>query len=337
MKRALFVKLGAIGDVVMAIPAARYLKDQGWHVTWMCGKSVQPLVEQFADVDEIVAIDDAKLLGGHKVAASFELLKTNFRILGKTYDSIFVGHTDKRYQFLASFASGARRSFGTELEGSYAPQLQQHHTVEYLRLVSFQPAGRTPNPENYWPKPFKQWTGRGSRKIAIAPGGAKNLLADDRLRRWPTQLYAELAEKLIRNGYEVEILGSKSDEWVLPDFKNVKVRSRIGEFDLMGSIQNLANYEVLVTHDSGPLHLGGLARVPVIGLFGPTRSEWRMPFQNGGVGLQLAKPLACQPCYDGKSYAVCSANRCMSELKVELVFEKILEIVRRSGSASAQV
>ena len=52
-KRALIVKFGAIGDVIMAIPAAHALYQQGFDIHWVCGRAVQPLLECYSWINVI--------------------------------------------------------------------------------------------------------------------------------------------------------------------------------------------------------------------------------------------------------------------------------------------
>src|SRR4051812_17042892 len=65
-ERILIIRLAAIGDVVMASSLARRLRDAkpDAHITWLCGQTAAPLVERFADVDEVVSIDERQLLAG---------------------------------------------------------------------------------------------------------------------------------------------------------------------------------------------------------------------------------------------------------------------------------
>lgn len=327
-KRVLFVKLGAIGDVIMALPLSRYLARQGVEVTWVCGQSLEPLVRTFSDAHKIETVNDRKLFAGSLADKLTVFAQTFFRFLGRGYDEILIGHADPRYRLLFRGVRGPVFSFGRHLGGNRIPTGTRHHSYEYLKLGSRQDSGQAPDPKLYMPKPLKTWKGKGTKVIAMAPGGARNLLADDRLRRWPIAHYRKLAEELIAAGYEVQIFGAPTDAWVLESFKGLNITNRVGELDLLGFVSALSSVEALVTHDSGPLHIGGLAGVPVFGLFGPTEGSWRFPFGNQGRVLQLTEKLPCQPCYDGKNFAPCSENRCLSSLSPLRVFESIQQVLR---------
>src|SRR5713101_5907189 len=63
-KRALIVKFGQIGDVIMAIPAVRSLYEQGFEIHWVCGRAARPLLECYSWITLIPVNDRAILLGG---------------------------------------------------------------------------------------------------------------------------------------------------------------------------------------------------------------------------------------------------------------------------------
>jgi len=62
-KKALIVKFGQIGDVVMAIPAVRALYEQGFEIYWVCGRAAQPLLECYSWIKLVPVNDKAILLG----------------------------------------------------------------------------------------------------------------------------------------------------------------------------------------------------------------------------------------------------------------------------------
>lgn len=329
-KRILFVKLGAIGDFIMALPLSHYLVGQGHEVTWVCGKSVEPLVRNFSSAHHIRTVDDTQLLGRNRWRQLITFGRTFLTYLGRHYDEILIGHADPRYAWMFLGLRGKLVKFGQNIAGTRVPNGARHHSYEYIKLGTREDSGSAINPADYTPKPLKPWIGSGSKIIALAPGGARNLLADDRLRRWPLNHYRDLAAQLIAAGYQVHIFGSSTDAWVLEAFKDLKIKSRIGELNLLGFLEALSEVEALVTHDSGPLHLGGLAQVPVIGLFGPTDGSWRFPIGNTGRALQLQKKLPCQPCYDGKNFANCTENLCLVKLTPQVVFENLQAVLTQA-------
>lgn len=322
-KKILFIKLSALGDVVMALPACRFLVSQGHQVTWVVGQAAKSLVETYSKAQTVLVIDEQKLLAGSTFQKGIQVLKTNWLLKDHQSDQIILGHADPRYRYMVGLVKWVKTNYVPIHDFKFPKDL--HHSKAYMQLAHQCLGASATDGElerqikENWPKPLVPWVGQNSKMIALAPGGAKNILADDDLRRWPIEHYRSLAEALIRKGYEVHIFGALSDQWVRPGFHGLAVKDRIGEFGLLEMINQLSRYKALITHDSGPLHLGGLSGVPVYGLFGPTLPEWRFPLVNPGRGLVLDQKLTCQPCYDGKNYPACEHKNCLRTLSPQQV------------------
>lgn len=76
-KKILFIKLSALGDVVMALPACRFLVSQGHQVTWVVGQAAKSLVETYSKAQTVLVIDEQKLLAGSTFQKGIQVLKTN--------------------------------------------------------------------------------------------------------------------------------------------------------------------------------------------------------------------------------------------------------------------
>jgi heptosyltransferase-2 len=163
--------------------------------------------------------------------------------------------------------------------------------------------------------------------VALAPGGAKNILRDDALRRWPIGHYVRLAELLLKEGKEVLLTGGPSDDWVRESFKDLKARDLVGRTDLTDLVALYGQCQVVVTHDSGPMHLAALAGTPVVGLFGPTRPDEKVPPDGPIHVLWGGEHLTCRPCYDGKNYADCLNNECMKSIGPERVLQEVQAVL----------
>ena len=314
-KKYLIVKIAAIGDVIMALPMVEEIRklDKNAEITWVCGQGVKSILEPFA-IDRLITIDEKKLLTGSKWKKFSEVMKLWRQIAGKKYDVIAMGHAARRYKLLTLLTrSHESRSFSHAM-GKIWPIPGRHHTDEYVRLIN--PAIKKPIKSARFPKVELsrelQEILKGARpKVALAPGGAKNLLADDRLRRWPIEYYVKLAKELISKGYDVVLTGAKSDEWVNEYFSNIDTKNFIGKTNLVELIGVFQNVSAVVAHDSGPMHLAGLTETKLIAIFGPTNPKEKVPRRDEVVTVWHDKELACCPCYDGKYYAKCDHNYCL--------------------------
>jgi heptosyltransferase-2 len=161
--------------------------------------------------------------------------------------------------------------------------------------------------------------------VLLVPGGARNVLRDDALRRWPVSHYAELARLLIDGGLRVRLSGSKDDDWVLPAFQGLDVEKHIGTTDLTGTLALMRSSSLVISHDTGPMHLARLVRAPLIALFGPTIPAQVLSMDESVTALWGGANLACRPCFDGREFAACSDNICMSSITPSQVFEAAVD------------
>jgi heptosyltransferase-2 len=169
----------------------------------------------------------------------------------------------------------------------------------------------------------------------IAPGGARNILRDDPLRRWPIESYRTLCAELVACGYDVVIIGDQNDARFRAEFNNVGVTDRMG-VSLTETLCILRDADVLVTHDTGPLHLARLVRTAVVAIFGPTDPHHVVGAADDVDVLWGGAHLACRPCYDGRNYADCSNNLCMKSVSVDAVVRAVGDrLARRRTTATA--
>ena len=336
MPRHLIVKIGALGDVIMAAPAVKRFKEAaGGEVDWLCGRAALPLVERWPWVDGIIAVDDHALLRGTPAAALCELAGIWKRLGGRFYDSIAVLHYDWRYRLTVWPVRAARRI--TLRSGDRRRMLVpgRHHTDEYARIL----LDRDDRPgERLGPVVARgsggtAVLGEGRRaRVILVPGGARNRCRDDPQRRWPLPHYLRLAELLQASDLEVVLIGGPEDIAMVRAFPpSPRLRNLTGRLPLERVLDVIAECALVVSHDTGPLHLAGMTSTPILALFGPTVPGERRPQREDVTVLWGGERLACRPCYDGKSYAPCSFPRCLAEIAPEQVFEKAMQILAQKN------
>ncbi len=334
--KVLIVKIAAVGDVVMALAMLEPFlqKDPDAQITWVCGKTVEPLLRQVGKIHELIVVDEAKLLKGGFIPKALALAGVWAKLLGRRFDLAVTGHSDPRYRLLSLPASAAiRRGFGKQADGRTGPVSGRYHADEYARLATGAdgptavkasiPILRLPLPAE-----LEQILQPGKKIVALAPGGARNILRDDALRRWPLENYAQLAEKFLRDGFQVLVTGSLSDFWIRESFKNMAVTDLVGQTPLPDLIALYGKCHLVVTHDSGPLHLAVASGVPVLALFGPTVPMEKVPVSEKVSVIWGGEHLACRPCYDGKNYADCNDNQCLKSVGVERVYAEASRMLR---------
>lgn len=327
MKKYLIVKLSAIGDVVMALPLLEKIRcdEPGSSITWVCGTAVVDLLKQFP-IDNIIAIDEKKLLRGSTLVKITEVLKLWLKIGLRSYDHIILGHADSRYGLLPLLCRGAMTGFSRSL-GKLCPIPGRHHSDEYIRLLDMCAQHTTPASPPYLkltlPKHLAKELDYHKKRIILTPGGARNLLANDACRRYPLPSYVAVARQLLERDYQVILVGGAGDSFCLDAFSGLAVTNLLGKTSLLELIALFDKCDLVLTHDSGPMHLAGLTKTRILACFGPTSPLEKIPQRPNVKYLWNANDLACCPCYDGKYYAPCNNFDCMEKISVDEVMQNI--------------
>jgi heptosyltransferase-2 len=160
------------------------------------------------------------------------------------------------------------------------------------------------------------------------------MLRQQTLRRWPVAGYVELARELLGRGYEVVLLGGPDDAWVKHEFTSLPVIDAVGTLSLPEVIAACDTCDVVVSHDTGPMHLVGLSRAALLGLFGPTDPGSFLPRRKQVRGIWGGEGFACRPCYDGRNFAPCQDNGCMQQITTPMVLQQLDALLteRTSGT-----
>jgi heptosyltransferase II len=325
-KTALIVKFGQIGDVIMAVPAARALYERGFDINWCCGRAVQALLDCYTWIN-VIPVDDKAILTGASFRRVQGIANLWSKVAFRKYDLCATLYYDRRFHLLTlpiraqHKLSLARQSRSKE----YLPG--RNHIDEVLRVVlasedgcreqSVEPIRPNRLPSSPLPR------GSASRRIAMVPGGAANMVRKQILRRWPVESYVELARQLQDRGWEIVLLGGPEDGWVKPYFEKIRHTDCIGALSLPEVVSACDTCDAVVSHDTGPMHLAGLSQSCLIGLFGPTDPAMFLPRRPYSVGLWGGQGFACRPCYDGTNFAPCQFNGCMHQVTPQMVLREL--------------
>ena len=333
----LIVKLGAIGDVVMALPAAHALWERGATIDWVCGAAVAPLLACYPWIRTIVVDEPAILKGttGERLRALWGL----WRVLGgRRYDLCATLYYDARYRAMTLPVRAGRRLMLSKTERETMLLPGRHHTDEYARILlgladGERAAALAPvRPERLPESPLPRTVDRS--RVILVPGGARNLMRDDALRRWPVENYVAVASELAARSVEVVLAGGPDDAWVLTYFAELEIVDKVGQLSLLETVSLMDESDVMVTHDTGPLHLAGITRAGVVSIFGPTDPRGRLPQRVNTVAIWGGEGFACRPCYDGFNFAACSNNGCMQQVTAEMVLREIALVIEQRANGA---
>jgi heptosyltransferase-2 len=325
-ERILVVRIAGIGDVAVASTAVERIRTENpsAHVTFLCGTAAAPLARLFDGVAEVLTVDERALFRGGIAARGAAFGRLWSALVRRRFDRVILLHVDRRYRALVAPLIGARVSMLSRAKhGEMIPVPARWLGDEYARLVAgtahVGPIERQYAMADLRDKiqPDRARTDRP--RVILVPGGARNVLRDDALRRWPVSHYAALARLLAEQGYEITLIGSETDRWVMSSFDGIAVTDEIGKLDLPRSLSVMRGGDLVISHDTGPAHLARLVRVPLIALFGPTIPAQVLSIDESVTVLWGGEHLACRPCFDGREFARCADNVCMSSITPELV------------------
>ena len=130
----------------------------------------------------------------------------------------------------------------------------------------------------------------GARPVAVAPGAAYGAA-----KRWPLERFEELTRRLTAGGESVVVLGGRAERALGTRLAAAGAMDLTGKTSLVEAIAVLARARVLVTNDSGALHLARAAGTQVVALFGSSAPVWTGPEPGEGTAIHLG--LDCSPCF----------------------------------------
>ncbi len=141
-------------------------------------------------------------------------------------------------------------------------------------------------------------------------------------KRWPIAYFAELAQQLHAVGYAVWLVGSTKDKEVsekIVALGNPQSRNLCGETDLSDAIALLACASLVVSNDSGLMHLAAALDRPLLAIFGSSSPQFTPPLSSKAQVIKL--DLSCSPCF--KRDCPLQHFDCMMKLTPALVAKHI--------------
>jgi heptosyltransferase I len=337
----LIVKLSAIGDVIHTLPALAGLRRlyPGAHITWVVEEAASDIIKGHPQIDRLIISGRKRWLKSFGQGFFREpcseiraILKT---LRDRPYDLVIDFHGLFKSAIFV-FLSGAKRKLGydslQEASGLFLnekiPEDMNKHAVDrYLDFVRYLGLN-DPDPEFLIPIEEDNINRVNALLCENAVKENEKFIAISPVALWDTKLweddrFASLADRIVGElGYKVVLTGVDGKA-------TGRIKSLMSEqaADLGGktSLRDLAclykKAMLLVSTDSGPMHLAAAVGTPVVALFGPTDAKRTGPY--GAAHTVITKNLSCQPCFLKK----CDTRVCMREISVNDVFNAVKEKV----------
>lgn len=343
VRQLLLIKPSSLGDIVHAMPALAALRARFPQamVTWLVKRQWAPLVEVIAGVDQVCAVDQGLMGWMGRVpdlrAAGFDLV-VDLQGLFRSGAMARLTGCGRRIGF-ANAREGSRLFYTQRVEVPTAPM---HAVDRYLLVAEALGAAR---PAETLFEFIDRLEDRQAVETILARAGiaspqswiAMNVSARWETKRWPPQYFAEAADRLAQaHALPIVLIGGPAER---PESLAVTARMRTKAIDLTGQTPVgllpglLGRAAVLVTNDSGPMHIAAAVGTPVVALFGPTDPVKTGPYGKGHVVLSHA--VECRPCFRRDCSRAVSLE-CLTGVRPEQVVsavEQQLRRSRRSGSS----
>jgi heptosyltransferase-2 len=169
------------------------------------------------------------------------------------------------------------------------------------------------------------------RVIGINPGG------DRPNRRWPAAKFAMAAGALAaRCGARVLIFGGPGEEPIGQEIQtalNGAALNLAGRLNLCDLPFFISRCDLLITNDSGPMHMAAALKTPVVALFGPENAAYFKPYTSPDLYRVIQKPVDCRPC----NQATCRTGLCLKAISPAEVVERCLELLKVADSLNGQL
>ncbi len=148
-----------------------------------------------------------------------------------------------------------------------------------------------------------------NRLLVIAPGAEFGPS-----KRWPPHYFAEIANSKITQGWSVWLLGSTKDQAVshaVNALTGQRCQDLTGRTNLAEAIDLLSLADIMLTNDSGLMHIAAALAKPIVAVYGPTPADITPPLTHHYESIYL--DLDCRPCM--KRECPLGHHKCMMELK----------------------
>jgi heptosyltransferase-2 len=297
MKKYLLIRLGAIGDIVLATAAIEAISqaEPDSQIDLVCKARFAGLLKGHPKLANIYGFDEA---GRHKGLRG--LLLFIHELSANKYNFIIDLQNNPRSRMITLCLNAGKKihwpkdTWRRRMLVWGQGRGKTYKTVIQRYLAAVEKAG-IKQPEV---KPKLYPVADDSIKlpqggfIAIAPG------AHWPTKRWPAENYSKLISNLVNRESEIVIVGDKNDRAIAEEIIKASGANAInlcGQLDLAQLIYVLSKAKLLVTNDTGAMHIAEAAGTPVAAIFGPTVKQFGFaPWRPGSRVIETE--LDCRPC-----------------------------------------
>ena len=343
----LIVKLSAIGDVVHTLTSLTALRKRypDAHITWVVEEAASDLIMDHPHLDRVIISHRKSWIGDlqyGRIGKALKEIRSFVRLLrARPYDLVIDFHGLFKSAVIVLLSGGKRKLGYDSLQelsrffyNEKIPEDMEKHAVDRYLDFARHLGARVDTPE--FIIPIHQENESRVRALLMASGIGPNdpFVAVSPQALWETKLwsdqkFAQLSERIIQelNMPVVFTGGEKNATEGIQSFMTLPFVDLAGRTTLRDLACLFREASLLVTTDSGPMHLAAAMGTPVVALFGPTDPSRTGPYGKNHEVIRMELP--CSPCF----LKTCETRQCMQGITVEDVFQAVrrkLEEKRRA-------
>jgi ADP-heptose:LPS heptosyltransferase len=309
-RKILCFRLERIGDLLMTGPGLADLRAlaPGASIDLVVGSWNREIAAALPGIDRVETLDAEWLARGGPGTGTLGLARQAARWRSRGYDLAINFEPDIRTN-LAIAAAGARRTVGFSSGGGGAfldvalDYDTSAHTVDNARRLVHAAMGRAPDEPVAWTlRVPDDVRANASRLLAPMQGRLKigmHVSGGRAIKQWPETRFRELAERLVRDrSASIVLTGTPGDRAQVDLIRTALPPDRVidlsGEASLLTAAGVIAQLDLFVTGDTGPMHLANAVGTPIVAVFGP--SEPRRYAPRGTRDTIVRIDLPCSPC-----------------------------------------
>lgn len=325
--KILVVKLSSFGDILHALPAAAALKQHfNAEMHWTVHPAFASIVRCLACVDKVIEIAHPR-----KPRQYFKDLRMLHKL--DEYDLV-VDFQGLMKSALVAKAARSKKRIGPSFAGEGSPLFyhalagkknKARHAVEEcydtLRYLNVPVPAEPMYPLTLPQYDLPQVKEDAQVRIAIAP------VSRWVTKNWPKENFVKLAEKMERElNAAIFVIGGPGEkdigEEIVAATKNGV--NLCGVTSIAETMAALKQVNVLVSNDSGPMHMGVVTGIPVAVPFGPTLPLRTGPYGDGNIVIRANN---CTPCR--KRVCPKGTIECMTAVSVDMMFDAVCKLLKR--------
>lgn len=299
----LAIRLARLGDVILLLPTlAAIAKSTDARVTLLTDSRIAPIARLCPAIADVVEVDRVAIRDGNKIQSAIQLVKLVSAVRRPKFDTVIDFHSFRETNLLA-LLSGAKVRLGLQRsEGAYLgscfnrppiPEDKSIHVSQMFHRIAEAALGGTNVPSVSQVLHIPEAVDRKiSSLLPTAPRVTLYVDAPVRDRRWPPEHFAALADYVLEELHaEVLVISSSSNRGLAQQVRRASQHPEKVQILTELTLQELAaairTSTLLVSNDTGPMHLGPVLGVPTVGLFSVGLPEHYRPF--GGNDRYLRK------------------------------------------------